>query len=66
MPYDRPNMTLAAPAIIARQAAAPPVEESPAKPAPPASRQEIDLGELAERVYQLMRRNTLIEQERRA
>jgi len=66
MPYHRPQLTLAAPAVIARQAEPPPVEGQAQSPEPPAARQPIDIADLAERVYRLMLQDAVIERERRA
>ena len=66
MPYHRPQLTLAAPTVIARQAEPPPVEGQAQPPEPHPSRQPIDIADLADRVYRLMLQDVIIERERRA
>jgi hypothetical protein len=68
MPYQRPQMTLAAPAIIARQAEQQQAQPGAAQAEQPAKQSDagaaLDVAELAERVYRLMQRDAIAERER--
>ena len=66
MPYYRPQLTLAAPAVIARQAEPAPLEAQAQPHEQPTARQPIDMADLADRVYRLMLQDAIIERERRA